>query len=60
MFDFFVPVGILRRNLNVRKPCKFIKQLVAIWCCVSLLLPSLSEKKNMLSDLSKAKRITLC
>ena len=47
-FVGIVQIGIFQRNLNVRKPCKSIKQLTAIWFCVSLFLPTLSEKKIVL------------
>ena len=48
-FVGIVQIGIFQRNLNVRKPCKSIKQLTAIWFCVSLLLPTFSEKKNCIA-----------
>ena len=46
-FVGIVQIWIFQRYLNVRKPCKSIKQLTAIWFCVSLLLPTFSEKKNL-------------
>ena len=46
-FVGIVQIGIFQRNLNMRKPCKSIKQLTAIWFCVSLLLPTFSEKKKL-------------